>query len=414
MLLLTLFLLALPADTLTLARCYALAEAHSPLQTEQALHAAVAALDVQNLRAGFLPALTLSGQATYHSEVPRIDLPLPGSAFPRPARDQYRAGLRAEQLVYDGGTTAGRVALARARRDQAQQEVAVELYHVRERVEAAYFGVLLQQARLASLASLEADLQARLGTVRVRIDGGVLLPASAEVLEVERIQLAQQQAEAEAHRRAALAVLGLLIGRPLPDETVLALPDPTAPAADARRPEYAAFDRAKTRLDRQAALADRATRPRVSVFAEAAAGRPPGLDFFENRLTPFYTAGLRVAWQPWDWRTSEREREMLLLRRAMVEARADAFARDVAAAAEQQRREVARLEALLASDAALLERRRRITAEAAVRFENGALTATDFLLERNAEHRARLARDLHRVQLAQARARYLTLLGDDR
>ncbi|MDX1531454.1 MAG: TolC family protein, partial [Rhodothermales bacterium] len=251
-------------------------------------------------------------------------------------------------------------------------------------------------------------------TVRVRIDGGVLLPAAAEVLEVELIQLAQQQAEAETHRRAALAVLGLLIGQPLPDETVLALPDPAAPSEDAHRPEYAAFDRAKTTLDRQAALAASARRPRVSVFAEAAAGRPAGLDFFENRLTPFYTAGLRVAWQPWDWRTSAREREMLGLRRAMIEARADAFTLDVAAAAEQQRREVERLEALLASDDALLERRRRITAEAAVRFENGALTATDFLLERNAEHRARLARDLHRVQLAQARARYQTLLGDDR
>ena len=94
MLLLTLFLLAPPADTLSLARCYALAEAHSPLQTEQALHAAVAALDVQNLRAGFLPALTLSGQATYHSEVPRIDLPLPGSAFPRPARGASRSRTR--------------------------------------------------------------------------------------------------------------------------------------------------------------------------------------------------------------------------------------------------------------------------------------------------------------------------------
>ena len=44
--------------------------------------------------------------------------------------------------------------------------------------------------------------------------------------------------------------------------------------------------------------------------------------------------------------------------------------------------------------------------------DNGVITATDYLAERNAEHQARLTQALHRLQLIQAQVQYLTILGE--
>ncbi len=412
--LLVLMLFTTSPDTLRLDVCYREAEAHHPLQAETPLRASIAELKVRNLNARFLPGVSLRGQATYQSNVPSFPLSAPGFTLPTISKDQYRVSINVEQLIYDGGLTAGQRALEYAQRDLAQQSVAVEVYKLRDQVNAAFFGVLVQQARAASLAVLEEDLRARLRRVEAQVASGVGMRANVDVLTVELLKVAQQQAEVDAQRRSALAVLGTLLGRPLPEDTVLEPPSVTVEAARPeahRRPEYGAFELNRTLLVEQERLAERQTRPRVSGFAEAAYGRPPGLDIFENTFQPFYSFGVRVQWNFWDWRTSRRERQTLALQRQVVAAQEAAFTRQIDVAAEQIRHDVERLEELLERDDEIIALRARITAQAASRLENGVITATDYLIERNAEHQARLTRRLHRLQLIQARVRYLTTIG---
>lgn len=413
-LLLLLVLVTAPPDTLRLEDAYREAATHHPRQAELPLHTALADLRVHNLNTRFLPDLALRGQATYQSDVPSIPFSAPGFTPPEVSKDQYRVALGVEQLVYDGGLTAVQRALEYVQRDLARQEVAVDVYRLRDQVNAAFFGVLVQEAHAASLAVLAEDLRARRDRLAAQVEAGVGTPANVDVLSVELLRVEQQQAEAAARRRAALDVLGTLLGRPLPDDVVLVPPSlpEAAPAPDARRrPEYRAFDLRRTLLAEQARLAGRQTRPRVSAFAEAAYGRPPGNDLFENTFQPFYSLGVRMQWGFWDWRRSRRERQALSLQQQLVAAQEAAFTRQLDVAATEQRHEVARLEELLARDDEIIALRARITAEAASRLENGVITATDFLIERNAEHRARLTRDLHALQLLQARVQYMTILG---
>lgn len=402
---------ALP-DTLDLAQCYREAEAHYPLQQHVALQEAITALRVENLDVGYLPALSLNGQAAYYSDVVDFAETLPGAALPHISQDQYKVALTVDQLVYDGGRIARQKALERAQRDLTQQEVAVSVYTLREQVNAAYFGVLLRQAQAASLETLEADIRARLDLVRSRVAQGVALAAQADVLEAERIKIRQQQAEVTANRRAALAMLGTLMGRSLGEEEALALPEVAIAEAEARqRPEYEVFALTKTRLAEQEKAAALKNRPRITSFAEAAFGRPTGLDFLETDFKPFYSLGLRVQWPFWDWRTSRREREALALQQQMVTAQEETFDQQITVAVQQEIRDIARLEELLQSDQEIIDLRERITAQATSQLENGVMTATDYLIERNAEHQARLTQQLHRIQLAQARVQYATTIG---
>ena len=412
--LLVLMLFTPPPDTLRLETCYREAAAHHPLQAEMPLRADLAELRVQNLNARFLPGVSLRGQATYQSNVPFFPLSVPGFAPPTISKDQYRVSFNVEQLIYDGGLTSRQRALEYVQRDLAQQSVVVAVYKVRDQVNAAFFGVLVQQARMASLAVLAEDLRARLRRVEAQVAAGVGMRGNVDVLSVELLKVAQQQAEVAEERRAALAVLGVLLGRPLPEDTVLEPPTPTVegvrPAAH-RRPEYGTFALNRTLLTEQERLAARKTRPRVSGFAEAAYGRPPGLDIFENTFQPFYSLGVRVQWNFWDWNSSRRDREALALERQVVAAQEAAFSRQIDVASAQERHDIARLAELLERDDEIITLRARITAQAASQLEHGVITATDYLIERNAEHQARLTRDLHALQLLQARIQYLTTLG---
>ena len=78
------------------------------------------------------------------------------------------------------------------------------------------------------------------------------------------------------------------------------------------------------------------------------------------------------------------------------------------------RRDIERLEANLEGDAEIIELRARVAAESRSRLDHGAITATDYLVDRNEEQRARLGREAHLIQLAQARVRLATILGASR
>ena len=416
MVLLTILLMVAPADTLQLEACYQEAALHYPLRQQLALQEAVTALQVDNLSARYRPSLSLNGQAVYQSDVAEIPFAAPGTEAPQISNDQYKVALNVDQLIYDGGLTAQQKNLERLRRDLSQQEVEVELYKLREQVNTAFFGVLLRQAQAASLQTFLDDIEARLSLIRSRVAQGVALASNADVLEAERVKIQQQQAEVEAQRRAALAVLGTLMGRTLAEDVILMLPvvsvEGNSPTVR-QRPEYTVFALNRARLAEQEKLAAIKNRPQVVSFAEVAYGRPAGLNFFENDFKPFYSLGVRVRWPFWDWSVSRRERETLVLQQQMVAAQEETFALGIDVAVQQELSDVSRLEELLRSDAEIITLRQRVTAQAASQLENGVITATDYLIERNAEHQARLTQDLHQVQLVQAKVRYLTTIGGE-
>jgi len=406
---------ALP-DTLDLDLCYREAVARYPLRGEIDLQSKVEDSRIRALQSNYLPQLTLRGDATYHSEVPDFaDFP---AAFAPPviSNDQYHITLGAEQLIYDGGRIASEKAVAAAEAAEARQQVEVTLYDLRDRVNQAYFGVLLLQARLSTLAALHDDIRARLEIVDAQVTNGVLLQSNADVLRVELIAVEQQQIESEKQRLASLGVLGGLIGRDLDPSTHLEVPTRTSSEAAmdaARRPEYGLFARARSTLAGRIGQTARSNYPNVAAFGDASYGRIPGLNMFENDLTPYYAFGLRLSWKLWDWKSNQRRQQTLRLQQEIVDVREATFAKNIDLALRRQVRDVERLEELIGRDDEIIALRMRIVEQARSQLENGVITATEYLLERNAAYRAELTREQHAIQLAQAHAQILTTIGEE-
>src|SRR6185295_12652330 len=86
------FAVCAPAQdsSLTLEKAYGLAEQNYPVIKQRDLVRQTAQLSIENLSKGYLPQISFSGQATYQSDVTKIDVSFPGFNFNPPSRDQYK------------------------------------------------------------------------------------------------------------------------------------------------------------------------------------------------------------------------------------------------------------------------------------------------------------------------------------
>jgi len=76
-----------------------------------------------------------------------VSSPIPGLEFPSPQNDQYNLTLDVSQIIYDGGIIRSQQDLAQLSGMVDNQQLKVELYQIRERVNALFFNVLFLQQK---------------------------------------------------------------------------------------------------------------------------------------------------------------------------------------------------------------------------------------------------------------------------
>src|SRR6185295_10561373 len=86
-------------NQLTLQQAYDLARENYPAIKQKDLVRQTANLTIENLSKGFLPQLTISGQATYQSDVTSVPISIPGIKIDEPSKDQYKIQAELTQLV---------------------------------------------------------------------------------------------------------------------------------------------------------------------------------------------------------------------------------------------------------------------------------------------------------------------------
>ena len=405
-------------DTLRLAALQTASVERDPRARQLTLLAAQTELRLRNITAERLPALSVVGQGQYQSDVTTIPFQLPGGQRPpSPPHDTYDARIEAQQRLLDPILDARR-AVERAQLAEAQARVRTVLHGLRQAVNDAFFAAARLQSERGDVEASIADLEAQLRVAERRVRLGTALPSDAAALQAELLRRRQSLAEIDANRRAALTVLGELSGAPVRPEAVLALPDLAAEVTTARaslgevreRPEYEQFARTRALLERQEQAASAREKPRVSMFGRAGYGRP-GLNPLNDQFDGYWLAGVQVQWTPWSWGATRREREVLALQRQMVSTEESAFTEGLRRAIALDLATIDRLEAALASDEQIIELRERIARETRLRFQEGVVTSAEYVDRQTDVLNARLARAAHRVELAQARARFLTTVG---
>ena len=406
------------AESLDLGALQAEAVARDPRARERDLLAAQSALRQRSIAADRLPTLGVNAQGQYQSDVITLPFTLPGGvAIPTPPHTTYDAHLDARESLFDP-TLGGRRAVERAQLAQSEAQLQTSLYTLRENVNDAFFTALAMQAQSGETETALLDLEAQLGVAAARVRQGAALPGDSAILAAELLRRRQTLAELAANRDAALQVLGALTGHAIDSTDALTLPDLAPAVARARassgstsgRPEYEQFARSRAVLAAQRASAAARDLPRVSAFGRAGYGRP-GLNPLAQDFNSYWLAGVLVEWAPWNWGTTGRDREVLALQQQAVSSEEDAFRDAIERGVVHDLATIDRLERALGEDETIIALREQVLHETQLRFGEGVITSAEYVDRQTDLLAARLARASHRVELAQARAHYLTTIG---
>ena len=396
---------------LTLDSAYAAARRNYPLIQQKDLIRQTAGLNIENLRKGYLPQVTLSGQATYQSAVTSVDVPVPGIKIEPPSKDQYKILADVNQLIYDGGQLRQQQLLQQLNETVEDQRLEVELYKLQERINQLYLGILFLDAQIKQVDLIQQDIQTGIRKVEAQVQNGVAFRSNLQVLQAESLKTGQRVIELKATRKGLIETLSLFMGQELAESIALQMPAVTdVQQPQINRPEIKLFSDQSKLLDHRYKIIRSANLPRTSLFVQGGYGKP-GLNVLKNEFDLFYIAGVRLNWSLSGLYTRKRDKQLVEVNKKINDIQKETFLFNTNTQIRQQRSEIDKLQQLVRSDAEIIDLRAKIKESAKAQLENGVITSNDYLREVNAEDQARQALIAHQLQLLQSQVNYLNTLG---
>ncbi|WP_341214573.1 TolC family protein [uncultured Wocania sp.] len=396
-------------QTITLQECYELATVNYPLVKQTQLLEAQNQLDKQVVSNSKLPQLSFDAQATYQSDV--IEISIPNSTIEPLNKDQYRATLSVNQLIYNGGATDASLNVKSAQLKTKQKQVEVNLYQLKQKINQLYFSILLSQETDVLLKARQANLQAKLSEVKSGIKYGVLLPSSDKVLEAELLKINQQFINVENNRTVLIESLSSIIGQTLSTSTTFENPMvETLSRTELNRPEQELFQLKKEEIDNNEALITKQNAPKLLGFATGGYGNP-GLNMLDNSFQPFYIVGLKLNWNVFDWNSNKKQRESLAINKDIIDTEAETFKLNTNTELNQQQREIEKIEAFITSDLEIIKLRKEVLKSADSQLKRGVITSSAYITELTNLYEDENTLVQHKIQLQLAKANYNTIKG---
>ena len=425
---LVLFILIIPwsltmhsQKILTLKECYDQAMTTNALAGEKEAYSNISNIKDNNLLKGWLPTLDANGSILYNSSVADIrsalgSLPIPGIADaikPLP-HEQYRITVDINQVIYDGGAIKGARAFEKADLSINEKQTETDLYKLRGQVNNYYFNLLLQCRQKELLNNYLELINKRILSMQSGLINGVIIKSDIDVLTAEKIKLEQQLSENEIRKASFLKILSGLTGIEIDASTEFILPPQTSNLPnDLLRPELQLFDLRNAQLAAGMKIIESKRMPKAFGFATLGYGNPPGNNFFKDEFAPYYMLGAGIKWNIFDWNKSKNEKKIITIQQGIIEARKTDLTDNMNMLLETKNAEITSYKALIETDSELIELRKRITAVAESQFENGTITATEYLNEMKSERQVLVSHEIHKINLALARIEYLNISGNE-
>ena len=406
---------------MTLKECYDNAMTANALAGEKTGYSDISRLKDENLVKGWLPTLDANGSLLYNSSVVDMGgvlgaLPIPGIAGaikPLP-HEQYKITVDVTQVIYDGGAIKGARALEKADLNINVKQTEADLYKLRGQINSYYFNLLLLARQKELLDNYLEIIKKRIASMQSAINNGVIIKTDADVLTSEKIKIEQQLAENEIRKTSFLKILSDLTGKEIDGSTEFIEPsESVGPSDELTRPELQLFDLRKEQLSAGMKVIESKRMPKAIGFATLGYGNPPGSNFFKNEFAPYYVVGASIKWNIFDWNKTRNEKQIITFQQSIIVNRKTDLTDNLKRLLESKNSEMLSLKALIDTDSELITLRKRITASAESQYQNGTITATDYLNELNSERQALINYEIHKINLSLARIEYLNISGQE-
>ena len=407
-LLLLLSINTIAQQSLTLEDCYALANKNYPIAKQIGLLQQKSDYEVNALLTGKLPKIDLIAQGTYQNQV--VEFPTPG--LEPINKDQYRANVDVNQLIYNGGLIDANTRLKEAQTKTQQQQVEVSLYQIKTKINQLFFSILLLQERKDILNSKQEQLLSRINEVKSGVKNGAILPASEKVMEAENLKIKQQLSEIQFDKKRLFENLSSLTFTTLPETATLQKPIIiTDETAVNKRPELKYFELQHQQIEASKNVVSKNNLPKINAFGIAGYGNP-GLNMIDNSYQPILMVGLRANWNVFDWNKSKTEKEALSVSANIVATEKEAFLLNNTMQLQEMDNEILKSEEIIKTDSEIISLREYSEKSANSQLKNGVITTSDYLVEFTNLYEARTNQKLHEIQLALAKANYQVVKGN--
>jgi len=399
--------------TFSLQMLYEAFEMNHPISKINPALDSVTALQISNIRTTYLPKMDFNATATWQSDVIEfnINLPIPGIVFPSPDPDQYKLTLDVTQVIWDGGATKVRKEIAQSQLNADKSSIVNELYSFRDKINDAFFSVILLNVGLDQLKLMHEELNARLETLKSGVREGVVLPSAGLSLEAEILRLEQKMIEIPARKASLFKVIESLTGLTISPSDSLVLPNIKVENENTiLRPELSAFESQKSLFDSRAKLTSAKRMPVVSGFVTAGYGKP-GLNMLSADWDNYIVAGARLSWNIWDWNQAKREREQLKIQSSVIDFRRKAFSEAVNSQISSSLSEIETLNQQIEKDEKIVSLLDEVKAKSASQMANGTKSSSEFLSDFNAAARAKLDMEQRKIMLEKEKTKLNYLIG---
>ena len=414
-----LFASAQNGKALNIDSCFAWAKQNYPLLKQYGVIQQVKDYTVQNAWRGYIPQLNVNGQATYQSETVNygsVFSSLPPQfanviKFPSYSKDQYRITGEVYQTIFDGEQSKFKKDNAIAQADISKQNVEVNLYSLRDRVNQVFFGVLLIDEQLKQNTLQQQDVQNGIDKTQALVNNGTAYKSNVDELKAQLLQVQQTRIEMSNSRKAYLAVLGLLINQPLDENTVLSKPETPTLGGDIKRPELKLYDLQKKSYDVQSKQLITGLLPQLNAYFDGSYGRPT-LNAVSNDFGAFWVTGIRFNWSLTALYTRKNNLRIYALNQNDLDIQKETFLFSTKITLTQQEQEIKKYGELVDKDKEIVDLRTSVKTASNAQLQNGVITSHDYLTHVDAEALARQTMILHQIQLLQVEYNHQSTSGN--
>lgn len=398
-------------QSVTLDSCLAWAKQNYPLVKQKEYLNQTLDLSLENIAKGKLPRVQVLGQATYQSEVTSIPISLPGITIPELNKDQYRLYSEINQPISDLFLVKNHANALKANIEVEQQKLEVNLYQLNERILQVYFGILLINKQLEQLRIVKTELNANTQKLQAAIENGVQIESSLYELQAEALSVQQKELEVQTSRTVLINLLGLYTNNYFTSETYFQIPEFTEFSATNNRLELALFKAQNEAINSQLTLLNNSKLPRLSAFAQGGFGRP-ALNMLNNEFRAYAIGGLRLQWNLSAFYTLKNNKQLLLVQHETIALQKELFDFNTSLLINQQMETIAKYNALISSDEAIIQLRVKVKETLAAQLNLGTATSAEYIHALSAESAALQNLSIHQIERLQAQYTSKFLLGN--
>jgi len=402
--------------SISLDDCYKLARQNYPLIKQHDLIEKTKNYSIENAAKGYYPQVNFNGQATYQSAVTEIAISgLPAAfshlSFPTLPLEQFNLHGEVDQTIYDGGVIKQQKQSDMANADAQQQNVEVQLYALKDRINQLYFGALLIDEQIKQNDLTQKDIQSSIDKMQAGVTNGTALQSSVNELQAEVLQQQQNKIELQANHKAYLDMLGVFTSQQYDTNTTLQIPISVAISDSIKRPELSLYDFQKKNDDVQEKILNSANRPKFSFFAQGGYALP-GLNAFDVNPALYYITGFRLSWNLGGYYTLNNQKQILEIDKQNIDIQKETFLFNTHVTLKQQSSDIIRLRSMIDKDEEIIAKRLAVKEASKAQMENGVVTIHEYISELDAEDQARQSLNLHQIQLLLAEESYQNTTGN--